>query len=512
MIAIRTKDAAEAKEKSIAAEREVQTRKKRREEERMLAYQRQQSLSVDSTDAHVETAIDSLQRQIHDLDSEIARLEGELSKTLESGNDELALLRSELQENVAFEDDARIELQTCQRKLDAAVMELKTSEKQLSNLQSEWNLSTDAHDALSAFASPGICRTCGQSIASSHVHDHVRKSVKDKLTDATSHVEEALQNVAMARTAHDDAQDCFHAIGLKVKSCMERLRQAEKSRSIHADGLRGRIREARSIHARHAAEFARLTRKAKDISDYNLAKSRIQAELDRMNDAVSASVAFYENCCSEVERIEKNIADLTREKDEATKKASFTSLLVDTFGPKGVQAYVLRNVVQALEYYSQAYLDELSDGQLRLQLKVGSNDSIIKQSAVRNPDGTWRDRPLSSLSGGQWRRCSLSLSLGFVDLASNRGKLRSSLLVLDEPLTHLDSAGRVSVGKLLRKMQSRDSGIGPGRHGNGLGLSTILVILQDIAADEIEECFDQIDEVVKSGGESFVILDENREV
>jgi hypothetical protein len=45
----------------------------------------------------------------------------------------------------------------------------------------------------------------------------------------------------------------------------------------------------------------------------------------------------------------------------------------------------------------------------------------------------------------------------------------------------------------------------------GLSISTILVILQDIAAEEIEECFDQVDEVVKSGGESYVILDANME-
>ena len=72
---------------------------------------------------------------------------------------------------------------------------------------------------------------------------------------------------------------------------------------------------------------------------------------------------------------------------------------------------------------------------------------------------------------------------------------------MDEPLTHLDSTGRASVGKLLRKICNEDT----------LALSTILVILQDIAAEEIEECFDQVDEVVKSGGESYIILDANME-
>jgi len=58
----------------------------------------------------------------------------------------------------------------------------------------------------------------------------------------------------------------------------------------------------------------------------------------------------------------------------------------------------------------------------------------------------------------------------------------------------------------LRKILSQDSQTGRG----GFGLSTILVILQEIAAEEIEECFDQIDEVIKRGGESFVLVDANQ--
>ena len=65
---------------------------------------------------------------------------------------------------------------------------------------------------------------------------------------------------------------------------------------------------------------------------------------------------------------------------------------------------------------------------------------------------------------------------------------------LDEPLTHLDSSGCDS-GKLLRKMFGGNSDHGTfSRQSGGHALSTILVILQDIAAEEIEECFDYIDE------------------
>jgi DNA repair exonuclease SbcCD ATPase subunit len=114
---------------------------------------------------------------------------------------------------------------------------------------------------------------------------------------------------------------------------------------------------------------------------------------------------------------------------------------------------------------------------------------------------------LKNQLSGQWRRCSLSLSLGFSDLVARRGRLCSSLLVLDEPLTHLDSSGRDSVGKLLRKViqnQQPNGNIGVG----GLSVSTIMIILQDLVAEELSESFDRIDEVIKSQGHSIVVVDE----
>jgi energy-coupling factor transporter ATP-binding protein EcfA2 len=98
------------------------------------------------------------------------------------------------------------------------------------------------------------------------------------------------------------------------------------------------------------------------------------------------------------------------------------------------------------------------------------------------------------------------LFLGFADLVAKRGRMKTSLCVLDEPLTHLDHSGRSRVGLLLRSLlQNDDSPVS--LHG-GMELSTILVILQDLVAEELEETFDHIDEVVKIDGVSAVSSDE----
>jgi DNA repair exonuclease SbcCD ATPase subunit len=179
--------------------------------------------------------------------------------------------------------------------------------------------------------------------------------------------------------------------------------------------------------------------------------------------------------------------------------------LADAFGARGVQTFVLQNAIEALQTISQTYLDELSDGSQRLELSLDAGDRISRKAMVRSPGGGFVERPLSSLSGGQWRRCSLALSLGFADLVARRGRLKTSLCVLDEPLTHLDRSGRSSVGRLLRGLlrQGERGGL-----SNSMSVSTILLILQDLAAEELEESFDHIDEVTKDDGLSFVSVDE----
>ena len=197
------------------------------------------------------------------------------------------------------------------------------------------------------------------------------------------------------------------------------------------------------------------------------------------------------------------------------------SELTEAFGNRGIQTFVLQNAVNDLEILTQGYLDDFSDGAQRLQLELDAGDRISRRALVREPDGTFRDRPLATLSGGQWRRSSLALTLGFADLVAQRGKLRPSLMVLDEPLTFLDRTGRSDVGKVMRKIlgRSRDAsaqghcdGKDPDRQTRAISkfssVSTIIMILQDLAAEELEEAFDHIDEVVKQDGTSSVQVDE----
>ena len=81
-----------------------------------------------------------------------------------------------------------------------------------------------------------------------------------------------------------------------------------------------------------------------------------------------------------------------------------------------------------------------------------------------------------------------------------------SLCVWDEPLTHLDRTVRSEVGRVLRSLIQRTFET---EHTStaGFKVSTLILVLQDIAAEELDESFDSIDEVVKRSGQSVVLVD-----
>lgn len=192
----------------------------------------------------------------------------------------------------------------------------------------------------------------------------------------------------------------------------------------------------------------------------------------------------------------------------------------------------------------------LADGgiQLSLQGDLEDADRIVKSVLIRSKiDSKYRERTLSQLSGGQWRRVSLALDLAFAELIRRRGILRCNLIVMDEVLTHLDASGREAVGTVLRYMVGNtanetnnsietkliDNTVGQeidddstllansentfdsnernmklkGWLLGGGNYETVIVILQDLAAAELEESFDHIDIVMKESDTSTVIID-----
>ncbi len=135
----------------------------------------------------------------------------------------------------------------------------------------------------------------------------------------------------------------------------------------------------------------------------------------------------------------------------------------------------------------------LAADSLRLELSLGEQ-MVDRTLLVRSARGSYSRRSLQQLSGGQWRRLSLALSLAFSQASLQRTHTTCNLIVLDEVMQHLDSEGCVRVARLLESLVEGDTA----------EFETALVILQTAVGEELGDSFDQVDVVVKQRDSSFV--------
>jgi DNA repair exonuclease SbcCD ATPase subunit len=358
---------------------------------------------------------------------------------------------------------------------------------------------------------PELCPTCKQPLldhGTSHHSEALQKSIQSEAFDLLSSSNDArreLEALEKELAATTKTRDDISSYVAEVKDNLDSL---ESSWAAESSDLDNRLELAL---ARKDDAVLRLSQHAKRVGS-NSRLSNLKSQLEVLEGHLASSQSVLLKAQEDADSLASVVQDLQSRLGHERHEAATLATLTDVTGPRGIQAFVLSNAVRQLQSLTQGYLDDLSDGSLRLNITIDSGDRIIRRALVREADGDFQERSLSSLSGGQWRRCSLALTLGFVDLVSRRGQFRTSVLFLDEPLTHLDRSGRADVGRLLRRLlPSSDADVlkDDTRGMSRLQFSTIVLILQDLAAEELEEAFDCIDVVVKESGKSSVEVNQS---
>lgn len=334
------------------------------------------------------------------------------------------------------------------------------------------------------------------------------KQVDDKLQNVQYELKQAQHQQAAQQAIH---QESIAATQRRLEAAEERYQQYTneyEEQKLKLSQLKQSVDVAREEEMR-----------------FNQTFYEVNSKLQLQQTLVQDKEQMIQQCQQEVQALEL-------EKKGLHDRQQLLDQLVLLFGPKGIQHYLFQSAISQLEVLANNYLLILSDGGIRLQLKSDvEQERVLKTVLMRSlADGQWRERGLAQLSGGQWRRVSLALDLAFTELVRRRGILRFNVMIMDEILTHLDAAGRESVGSVLKALvenESSNEGINSVRSveedyevreveeerrlmSNALTDScyeTILVILQDLVATELEESFDHIDVVVKEGDASRVILD-----
>jgi DNA repair exonuclease SbcCD ATPase subunit len=513
MIFIRQRDLETLKAKYDGANRMVTTKR-----QSFLDFEDQVKKRFEAEESKSDqenVSIDRIQSQVEECAGNIQAIEEMVRRNYANAQNDLEPLQEELESKLINLNNERLSLQEIQRQCDRNELSLANAKENLQSLQHQWGLS-EVKDKLPVFSipSPSVCPTCKQTmddhVSQQHFKDEVERSLSDAMSTIDTLHTSLTNDLVTLRNKTElvvTLEREIETIQSDIKSRQSRWNEIERNLQINLDN-------ARKDYSQKSKELSEAVRNLGAMHEWSRIKSNLSSELKSHQDSLTNAMNNLNAISKDYEEMMENVKNLKSDREVARSEADIMSMVAEHFGPRGVQTFILQNTVHALQLSSQYYLDELSDGSLRLELMLDSCDRILRSASVLKSDGSWISRPLSSLSGGQWRRCSLALSLGFADLVARRGRLSSSLLVLDEPLTHLDSAGRDNVGRLLRKVIQRkasdDDLDGRPKRFGGLSVSTILIILQDLVAEELSESFDCIDEVVKFKGYSKLVLDEER--
>ena len=496
MIRIRKADFASVKMRFEAA-------KEKLEEAYTLYRKRQQELDfqLSALPSKVEgltmqnVDISSLQELLSRASEEMREQENELNRLLREKTEALSEAKNQLLLTEKLEKDLKESVIFQQRLLDKAESKVTYAQQNWENLQSRWGLFNE-RGGMSA------CPTCNQPMLNTQSQDHVAFKMTEELTNAQSEWQKSEEEVNEAFESVQKEWEKLNIISLEVDSIRQRITSLEVVWDERIDSLRQSLSYCREVQSERSSAVAAAASRLETVSALRAAEAKASTELNSIKQTAIIAEGQVESLGQELNNLSITIQDLEGERDYAVKEEIVLSQLIDMLGSRGVQSFLLQNAVDALQYASQAYLYELSDGQQKLELSIETGDRITKIAHVKGQDGEWHQRSLSALSGGQWRRASLAVALGFAELIARRGGLQSSLLVLDEPLTHLDAGGRENVGNLLRKLVDSNPS-----ESKGLSFSTILIVLQDLSAEELDSFFDHIDEVHREQGSSSVSLD-----
>ena len=364
----------------------------------------------------------------------------------------------------------------------------------------------------------GICGSCGQMVTMDHLR--ARRAELDSAADAAEGAAAQIEGAARrAREATDGHRlsllqqqlTTLKAEAAQTATSAEAAQEELKSRraAVAAAEKDARALEV-AVSAAAAVAQSELTalQAAERVASASVIAAAERVAEGQRQAAVEALRETHARAALAAIEVESNphelrLTDAQAQRDalvarrgaieaEAAEAASIAAVhneLTEHFGKRGVQNMLYTLALSQLEASAGVYAGELSDGRLQLRLDFDEQlKSIRKSVRLRRSDGSLAARSISQLSGGEWRRVALALSLAFADLARMRTGVSCNVLVLDEVMQQMDIAGQSAMARVIK----------------ALGVETTIVIAHGLASDELYGDFDQIDVVERAGDTSIV--------
>lgn len=283
------------------------------------------------------------------------------------------------------------------------------------------------------------------------------------------------------------ARDRINAINLEQSTIQRYLEEAQEEfrlKNVENENISYKITTNNAIlSGLRNDDFKALSNEIEQLKNR---RGEVNSELEKKNREIgilTQKTSEYVDKIKQMEKAKKNLGALE-------KRLAVCEKITKMFGKNGIQTILLNAVIEDLEVTSNDILSEICNEPFLIMLetqRLGADGvSIVDTLDLKvKKDGVIYN--FKSLSGGEQFRVSLALRIALSEISSRHGGSSLEFLLLDEINSPLDRHGTenlfVNVIKSLEKKYK------------------ILLITHN---DALKERFDNVIDVTKINGESFV--------
>ena len=266
----------------------------------------------------------------------------------------------------------------------------------------------------------GQCPTCYQEIDTSKVASMVQ------------------EHTAISETCHTEAatlQGTIFALEAEIKEWETKVRNKQQYEEYHSlidPSLPSEILDKADI--------------AVSITNNEAQLARLKEQIDKItqqNTVATAHNAKVDVILAQMQDMQAELVEHRSAYNDVSDRLSTLQILVKIFGPNGLIAYKIENLIKDLEDFTNSYLADLSGGRFQLTFKAESD----KLNVIVSDNG--KDIDILALSNGERARVNTSALLGIRKVLETLSNNRINLLVLDETIDSLDDEGKEKLVEIL---------------------------------------------------------------
>ena len=221
------------------------------------------------------------------------------------------------------------------------------------------------------------------------------------------------------------------------------------------NGLQEALGDLKIMLGQLTAQLHEIKPQTFEFEDDSIVRQKLMQMLENEKEALKLQTQLRQNIDIGTKNNERR-ATLINGLNSKLIRLGLLEKLCVAFSRNGIPASIIANVLPEIEDTANEYLARISDNGLSLRfntietLKNGEKRETLEIEVF---DGqAWR--VFESFSGGEKFRVSLSIRLALSRVLTSRAGVELELLVLDEPASALDAAGREMFASIIKSLKS----------------------------------------------------------